>query len=61
MLLRKGLAAGVLLGSVSAQSSTTSADETVISVFMIGAVGGGPEDNPDKIYASIVDNVSQSA
>lgn len=58
-MLRRVLAASTLLGAVCAQSSTTSADQEVISVFMIGAVSGGTEDNPDPLYASIIDNVSK--
>ena len=63
MQYRAYLASGLCAAMAAAQSSTTTADQTVISVFMIGAMGdAGPEaQSTVGLFASIVDSVSHSA
>lgn len=56
----KVLATSLLASVALAQSSTASAEQTVITVFGLGGIGGGPEDadsSSEQFYASVADNV----
>ncbi|ETN42704.1 uncharacterized protein HMPREF1541_01862 [Cyphellophora europaea CBS 101466] len=56
MQLRKCLGGSLLAATALAQSSVTSADQPVISVFMIGGMGEASGEITTNLYASIVDN-----